>query len=171
MCDPTTIVMVASLVAGGLSAKASYDQGQVAKAVGRNNQIMAEYAAQDAVKRGDEDAARVRRQAATLKGAQRASMAAKGLDLGVGTSAELQDQVDFFGEIDQVTARDNAKREAWSLRAGGLNARAQGDASAQQGNLAAFSTLLSTSGQVADRWSTYRKPTYGKSTYNEPKGR
>jgi serine/threonine protein kinase HipA of HipAB toxin-antitoxin module len=38
-----------------LSASSAYQQGQVAKQVGRNNATMAEYAAQDAQKRGEED--------------------------------------------------------------------------------------------------------------------
>lgn len=141
-----------------MAAKGQYQQGQVAKQVGRNNQIMAEYAAQDALRRGDEEANKLRQRGAQIKGAQRASMAAKGLDLGVGTSAELIDQTDFFAETDQATARSNAQRSAWSARAGGANARAQGDAAATQGNLAAFSTVLGTAGQVAGKWYEYNPP-------------
>lgn len=170
MCDPVSIAIGTSLGAtggiaavlggsvlaagagGALAAKGAYDQGQVAKQVGRNNAIMAEYAAQDAIKRGEENAASVRRQADQLKGKQRATMAAKGLDLGVGTVADLQDQTDFFSAVDQNTARENAQRDAWSARNGGANAQAQGDASARQGTLSAFSTVLGTAGQVAGKW-------------------
>lgn len=161
MCEPTTILLVASLASGALAAKSSYDQGQVAKQVGRNNQIMAELAAQDALKRGDEDAIKLRQHGAAIKGAQRAAMAAKGLDLGVGTQAEILDQTDFFSETDQITARSNAQRSAWSMRAGGANTRAQGDAAAQQGNLAAFSTALGTASQVSGRWYEYNHPRRG----------
>ena len=157
MCDPTVILATMAL-SGAMSAKGAYDQGQVAKQVGRNNQIMAEYAATDALRRGDEDANKVRQRGAQIKGAQRSSMAAKGLDLGVGTSAELIDQTDFFNETDQATARGNAQRQAWAARAGGANARAQGDAAAQQGNLSAFSTALGTAGQVAGKWYEYNPP-------------
>ena len=154
MCEPTTIALAATALGGAMSAKGAYDQGQVAKQVGRNNQQMAEYAATDALRRGEEDAVKVRQRASMVKGAQRASMAAKGLDLGVGTAAELQDQTDFFGETDMATSRSNAARDAWSARAGGRNARAQGDAAASQGNMAAFGTLLSTGGSVASKWYT-----------------
>lgn len=146
--------VLATGVGGALAAKGAYDQGQVAKQVGRNNQVMAEYAAQDAQRRGEEDAIKARQRASAVKGAQRASMAAKGLDLGVGTAAELQDQTDFFGETDIGTARNNAARDAWSARAGGRNARAQGDAAARQGNLQAAGTILSTGGSVASKWYT-----------------
>lgn len=131
----------------------------MAKQVGRNNQIMAEYAAQDAQRRAGEDALKVQQKASQLKGSQRATMAAKGLDLGVGTQADLLDQTDFFGAIDAATTRSNGNRDAWSAREQGRNARAQGDASARQANLSAFSTLLGTAGSVAGKWYDYgRKP-------------
>lgn len=151
----TAVALVGA--SGAMSAYGSYQQGQTAAKVARNNQIMGEYAAQDAVKRGDEDAARVRRTGDQIKGAQRSSMAARGLDLGVGTAQELQDQTDFFSLTDQNTARDSAKRDAWASRAQGANIRAQGDAARQQGNLAAFSTLLGTAGQVSGKWASYGK--------------
>ena len=152
MCEPTTIALATLAASGGISAVGQYQQGQVAKQVGRNNQIMAEYAAQDAIKRGEEQAIKVGQQARGLKGAQRASAAARGLDLGVGTVADLQDQTDFFGQMDQNTSRMNARRDAWSARASGDAARAQGNAAARQANTSAFSTLLGTAGQVSGKW-------------------
>jgi hypothetical protein len=157
MCEPTTIALAASALGGTVSAIGAYQQGQVAKQVGRNNQIMAEYAAQDAQRRAGEDAIKVQQKAAQLKGAQRATMAAKGLDLGVGTQAELLDQTDFFGATDAATTRSNGNRDAWSARQQGANARAQGDAAARQGNLSAFSTVLGTAGNVASKWYDYNR--------------
>ena len=150
-----TGVLGLSAAGGALGAVGAYQQGQVAKQVGRNNQIMAEYAAQDAQKRAGEDSIRVQQKAAQLKGSQRATMAAKGLDLGVGTQAEILDQTDFFGAVDAATTRNNGNRDAWASRYQGANARAQGDASARQANIGAFSTLLSTSGSVAGKWYDY----------------
>ena len=153
-----TGVLGLSAAGGALSAVGAYQQGQVAKQVGRNNQIMAEYAAKDVQKRAGEDSIRVQQKAAQLKGSQRATMAAKGLDLGVGTQAEILDQTDFFGAVDAATTRNNGNRDAWSARQQGANARAQGDASARQGGMSAFSTVLSTSGSVAGKWYDYTKP-------------
>ncbi len=150
-----TGVLGLSAAGGALGAVGAYQQGQVAKQVGRNNQIMAEYAAQDAQRRAGEDAIKVQQRAAALKGTQRAAMAAKGLDLGVGTQAEILDQTDFFGATDAATARDNGNRGAWSARQQGANARAQGDAAARQANLSAFSTVLGTAGSVASKWYDY----------------
>ncbi len=150
-----TGVLGLSAAGGALGAASAYQQGQVAKQVGRNNQIMAEYAAQDAQRRAGEDAIKVQQKAAQLKGTQRATMAAKGLDLGEGTAAELQDQTDFFGAVDAATTRSNGNRDAWASRYQGANARAQGDAAARQANISAFSTVLSTAGSVAGKWYDY----------------
>lgn len=152
MCEPTTIAMAAMAIGGALSAKAQYNQGQVQAGLMRNNATMAEYAAQDAMRRGDEEAAKVRRQGDQIKGAQRAKMAAAGLDLEAGTAGELQDQVDFFSQMDQNTARSNAKRDAWALREQAKGYGVQGAAAEQQGTLGAFSTILATGGQVAGKW-------------------
>lgn len=149
MCELVTIASVAGMA---LSAGAAYQQGQVAKQVGRNNQIMAEYAAQDAVRKGEEDAIAVQRRASAIKGAQRAKLAASGVDLEIGTAGELQDQVDFFSQGDQNMARTNAARDAWSMRARGSQAAAEGDAGARTGNLQAFGTALSTGSSVAGKW-------------------
>lgn len=161
MCEPTTIALIATAAAAGVSAKASYDQGQVAKQVGRNNATMAEYAAQDAQKRGEEDAAAIQRKGAALKSAQRVSLASKGLDLSYGTAADLQDQTDFFTQSDAATTRTNAAREAWSTRARGQQAMFEGNAAARNANLQAAGTLLASAGQVSDKWNTYNKKPAG----------
>lgn len=157
MCEPTTIALVATAAAGAITAKSSYDQGQVAKQVGRNNAVMGEYAAQDAQRRGEEEAAAIQRKGASLKSAQRVSLAAKGLDLGYGTAADLQDQTDFFTQSDAATARTNAARDAWTARAQGAQAMAQGRAAASNANLAAAGSLLGSAGSVSDKWYTYTK--------------
>jgi hypothetical protein len=157
MCSPDLL----QLSGAGLQAYGQYQQGRAAEQVGRNNQIMGEYAAQDAQARGEEDAMAVRRKADQLKGAQRSRMAASGIDLGVGTAAEIQDQTDFFGEQDINTARNNAKREAWALRTQGAQAAAQGRFAAQQGRMAAFSTMLSAAGQVSSKWGDAAKKSAG----------
>ncbi len=159
MCEPATITMVATALAAGTAAVGSYNQGQVAKKVGRNNQIMAEYAAQDAHARGEEQAIAAQRRAAQLRGRQRATMAGNGVDLAVGTPADLVNQTDFFGEVDANTARDNAARDAWSYRAQGTNARAQGNAAAQQGTMSAFGSVLGGVAQVSDQWMRYNPAT------------
>lgn len=155
MCEPTTIAYIgiaAAALAGGTSAYATMQQGQVASDVAKNNAKMAEYAAQDAVRQGELQAQEISRKGAQLKGAQRSLMASRGLDLSVGTPADIIDQTSFFTETDVNTARFNARRNAWSYRAQGDLMRAEGSAAAKNANLKAFSTLLDTAGSVASMW-------------------
>lgn len=157
MCDPTSL-MVMTAASAAMSAVGQYQQGQAAKQVGRNNQIMSEYAAQDALRRGEDEAIAARRQAAQVRGGQRAAMAARGLDLTAGTPAELIDQTDFFGEQDVRTVRGNAARDAWSARTQGAQAAAEGRAAASQGTLGAAGSILGGAAQVADQWYRYKGP-------------
>lgn len=114
----------------GMSALGAYQGAQSQKAmanynaqVAQNNAQVAEWQAQDAQRRGEEEAQAVRRQGDQIRGSQRATMAARGLDLAEGTSAELIAQTDFFSLADQTTARNNAAREAWGV---GCKARTSG---------------------------------------------
>lgn len=184
MCEPVTLGALAGTLAGGagaagtfgtaltaaqaislgaavggtvMSAGAMYQQSKVAEATARNNATMAEYAAQDAQRRGEEEAAAVRRKGAALKSAQRVSLAAKGLDLGYGTAADLQDQTDFFTQSDVATTRTNAAREVWNLRAQGQQTLAKGRADALNSMYQAGGSLLGGAGQVADKWYTYTR--------------
>ena len=167
MCEPTTIAAISPWLMGAgvaVSAYGAYQQGQSQKAmagynaqVAANNATMAEYAAQDASRRGEEEVAAIRRNADMLKGSQRASMAARGLDLAEGTAAELQDQSDFFALTDINTARNNARREAWSIRNQGANYTSEANmqrATARSINplMSAGATLLTGAGHVAGRW-------------------
>lgn len=154
-----SIALAATAGAGIMSAASAYQQGQYQSEVARNNATMAEYAAQDAQRRADDDAMKVRRQGDQIKGAQRAKLAASGLDLSDGTADDLQAQTDFFSQMDQNTARYNGARDAWALREQAKGYRAEGANAASAGALSAFSTVLATGGQVADRWYTAtRKP-------------
>lgn len=154
MCLPLAAVAAAASIAGaGVAAYGMVQQGKTAQQVADNNAKMAEYAAQDAQKRGEEDAMAVQRKAAALKSSQRVAMAANGLDLTYGTAADLQDQTDFFAQSDAATARTNASREAWRLRAGGEQDRAAGAAARSNANLSAAGTLISAAGSVASKWA------------------
>lgn len=154
----TTAQMVSlglSAAGAGLGAVGAYNQARTQKQVAENNAKTAEWQAQDAQARGEQDAMDIQRKAAALKSSQRVSMAAKGLDLGYGTAADIQDQTDFFGQVDAATARTNAGKEAWAKRA--QRANFQTEAAASRPWLSAGSTLLASGGQVADKWLQYRR--------------
>lgn len=138
----------------GISALGAYQQAKLAGDVAARNAKLADLQAEDVLRRGENEAADLRRRVAATKSAQRVSLAAKGLDLTYGTAADLQDQTDFFGESDVATVRTNARKEAWARRSQGANFQAE--ALSQRPWLSAGSTLLAGAGQVASRWYDYR---------------
>ena len=152
---------VVSAASTALSAVGAINQASAAKQTARNNATMAEYAAQDAQRRGEHEAESIRRKGASIKSAQRAAFAGKGLDVSYGNAADIQDQTDFFTESDIATTRTNARREAWNYRAQGQQALAMGKADSLNSMLAAGGTLLGGAGRVADKWYAN---SYGEST-------
>ena len=156
MCEPTTIMMGVQLAGVALAGYGQYQQGQSAKAqagynaqVAENDAKVKDWAAEDAVQRGQiaEDAKR--REVRQVKGAQRAAMGAGG-DLTDQSSVNVLQDTAQFGELDALTIRSNAAREAWGIKAGAVNDRAQavsdrfqGRAAGRAGNMAAGGTLLS----------------------------
>jgi hypothetical protein len=157
MSAAQALAMAASIGGTAMSAGAMYQQGQVAKQTAANNAKMAEYAAMDAQRRGEEEAAAIQRKGAAIKSAQRVNLASKGLDLNYGTPADLQEQTDFFTQSDIATTRTNTQREMWNLRAQGQQALAKGRADALNATYQSAGTLLAGAGQVADRWYTYTR--------------
>lgn len=113
-----------SLAGAGMSAVGAYNtakgqrqaleyQGQV----NDRNAKVAEFQAQDAEARGQKESQIARQRASAMQGAQRASLAARGLDLSTGTPLSLMQDTEYFGAVDQATIKDNTAKEAWSIRA------------------------------------------------------
>jgi hypothetical protein len=149
--------LAATVGSTAMAAGGMYQQSKVQEQTAKNNAKMAEYSAQDAQRRGEDEAIQVQRKGAALKSAQRVSLASKGLDLTYGTAADLQDQTDFFTQSDAATTRTNAAREAWSTRARGQQALALGKADALNASMQAAGSLIGGAGAVSDRWYTYTK--------------
>jgi hypothetical protein len=145
-----------SAISGSAANKAAYKtQAQVS----RNNAQVAEWQAEDALVRGQKSVSRQRIQTAQLKGKQRASLAANGVDLGVGSALNILSDTDYFGEIDAATLTDNSAKEAWALRAQAANYRSdssmlQSRSDRESPALAGMTSLLTSAGRVSDRWYT-----------------
>lgn len=130
MCDPVSATLaVISAYSAYNQSKAAQQQAEYNAVVADNNAKMAEYQAADALARGEKEAMAVRRKAAAIKADQRATMAARGLDLSSGTALDLLDQTDYFGETDVATVRTNAGKENFALRSQANNFATQAVAS------------------------------------------
>lgn len=121
------------------------------------NARMAEMSAQSALMQGHQQVGALTLQAGQLKSRQRAAMAANGIDLGVGSAAEVQASTDIMKEIDANTTISNSVRSAWGIRSQAMNYQNEAlvkraSASAISPGMNLFSSLLSGVGKVAESW-------------------
>lgn len=168
-----TLTAAASLAAtaasGVMAAGGAIMQGQAQKkqatyqaAVERNNAQIAGWQAEDATKRGQIAEQRQRLQVARLAGTQRAGMASSGVELTSGSPLDVLGDTAMLGELDALTIRSNAEREAYGFRAQQGNLTAQsgltqmaGRNASQAGYIGAGSSLLSSAATVYDRKAQY----------------
>lgn len=156
----TAVGVYGQVQAGQAQAGQARYQAQVAE----NNRIIAEQQARDAEMRGQmaEDARRDQTRA--LIGRQRTALAANGVMVDDGSALDITSDTAAQGEVDALTLRANAAREAYGYRAQGSNfladaglQRARADAAIPASMVGAGATLLSGAGTVGDRWLTYRR--------------
>ena len=171
MCTLAAAAIGASIIGTGVSAYGQMQQGKAAAgqanyqaAVDRNNKIIADRQAEDAIKRGQNEEEEQRRKVAQVKGSQRTAFAARGIDLGSDVVIDTLSDTAMLGELDALTIRNNAAREAYGYRVQGMNyeASAQNNALAAKnaksaGKTAMFSTLLSGASSVAGDYYTFKK--------------
>lgn len=148
----TKFMLAATAVTGGITAYGQHQQGKYQEDVAKNNAIVNQRMAQNALDRGrrEEDAHRMK--VAQFKSRQRAEFAAGGVDMQSGSALDILEDTAMMGELDALTIRSNAENEAYAYRAGAGNQIAQGRLSRMAGDYGAASTLLSTGGKVAGKW-------------------
>lgn len=166
-----------TVIGGAMQFMGAQQQGAAAKsqadyqaAVARNNEILAQRAAADAIARGEVAEGQKRQQNAQLIGRQRAVMASNGVDLGTGSALDIVGDTAAIGELDALTVRSNAAREALGYKTQGMNFAAEanldqlkGDNAQSAAALTGVSSLIGTAGTVAKQWYgfSYGKPGAG----------
>ena len=126
------------------------------------NARMSESAAQATLLTGQREVQKSQIATANLKSAQRASMAANGVDLGEGSANQILTTTDVMGEVDANTLQANAVRSAWGYRTQGVNQSNQAlmsraSAGAISPLTSAATSLLGSAGSVASSWYSYGK--------------
>ena len=144
-------------------AKATAAQYNYQAAVDRNNKIITDRQAEDAIKRGQAEEEEHRRKVSQIKGNQRVGFASRGIDLGSDVVVDTLSDTAMLGELDALTIRSNAAREAYGYRVQGMNyqASAGNNALAASGAKSAgrtnmFSTLLSGASTVSQNYADYK---------------
>ena len=162
------IMLGAQGVAAGAGVGSSFAQAGALRAQGRAERAslrfgteVADRQAASALRRGNLEAAAVRREAKRTLGAQRASFGASGLDLTAGSAAELQQETQALGALDVLTVQNNAFREAWGFRARAQDLRSRTRYSRVESRAASRATLVTGGaqfvGDIAGIGQTYLK--------------
>ncbi len=153
---------VSSTVGAYYSAAGQKSSLGFAASIADLNARAAEQGAQVTLQAGERQYQSSRLGTAALKGKQRAGLAANGVDLGVGSAADILTTTDFMGEIDANTIQANAVRQAWGYRTQAtayeneaLMKRAS--ASAINPGMAAFTTMLTEGSKVAGAYAGFSK--------------
>lgn len=170
MCTLAAAALAVSAVGTGVSAygqmqagKAQQSQLNYQAAVDRNNKIIADRYANDAIERGKEAEAEQRRKTQQIIANQRVGFAANGIDLGSDVVTETLSDSAMLGELDALTIRSNAAREAYGYKVQGMNYEASaqnnvlaGKNARSAGRTAAMSTLLSGTASVGNSYVDYK---------------
>lgn len=129
------------------------------------NARAAEFDAELEIEAGKQESGRVALQYRQLKASEKASAAARGVDLGVGSTAEVLASIELAKDTDRITINANAVRRANAARARGVNERVRGlmasvgAAGAQRmaGLISPFgsaaTSLIGGAGEVARNWA------------------
>lgn len=158
----TTAAIVSAAATVAATAYAGYSQHQMGKyqaQVAKNNAVVQEQLAQDALKRGAEAERRHRVRVDQIKGQQRAGFAASGVVVDSGSALDTLEDTAELGELDALTIRADAEREAHGYRVGASNSMAQSKLYLSSGNNALAGSILSSGGAVADKWYSHKMAT------------
>lgn len=132
----------------GFSAMGSLGAGKAQQQLANYNAQVAEMQAQDAIVRGRETEARHRTDVKRMIGSQRAGFAASGVDVNDGSAVDVQADTAALGELDALTIRTNAAREAWGYKIQAQDYAARGQIARAESTSKAVGTILSTAGSA-----------------------
>lgn len=137
-----------TMMAGGtaFSAVGSSKAGKANQRLAEANAAVAEIQAADAIQRGEIEEGIHRTKVKGIIGSQRAAFAAAGVDVNSGSAVDVQADSAKFGELDALTIRTNAAREAWGYKVGAEDMRARGKIARNQGDSQALGTIVSAAG-------------------------
>lgn len=107
------------------------------------NAHVADMQAKDAVERGAEEESRFRSSVRGMIGSQRAGIAAGNVDVGYGSAVDVQADAAHLGELDALTIKTNAAREAWGYQVEAIDIRKRAAITRKEG------VMMEKAGKVA----------------------
>lgn len=155
---------VSSFAGAQQQAKSQEEQDQYQAQVAANNATIATNNAQNAEAAGAQQAADKGLQTRNTVGAILASQAASGLDVNSGSNVDVRSSASEVGQLDALTIRSNAARQAYSYetQAAGDQAEISQDQAAEKnaetaGNISEFSSLLGSASSAGNQYATWSR--------------
>jgi hypothetical protein len=133
---------VSSLAYGFNQSKALQLQGDMQKQVYDMNSKLAEFNADDVTRQGNKLAKQYNLKTKQVLGSQRVALAAQGIDLESGSALDTQDNTKYISNLDVMTIKSNAYKQAWGYKIEALQSSLQGEFAKFGGDNAARNTLL-----------------------------
>jgi hypothetical protein len=164
MCSVAGVAIGATVGSSLIGAYDSHEEGKRASASALENAKLADLLATDALRRGAFEAGVARMQGTQEQSAQKAAIAASGIDPGAGTAAAVQATTSIWSRIDAETIRNNAYREALGYRIEAENLRSYASQARRAGNLGMVASILggaARGGGMAYDWFQRTKNTRG----------
>jgi len=144
------------------AARAKADEYRYQAQVDDNNRKVALWKAQDAKDRGAKEEAAFRTKVAQLKGRQKSALAASGVEIGDGSALDILGDTAALGELDALTIRSNAEREAYEQKVNASNLAANASMKRMgannaiiAGKIGSMTSLLSGASSIASKWQSY----------------
>lgn len=141
--------------AKGVEAMGRYEAGILEQNAG-----FSEQQAKDSIAIGEDQASRHKAAVRGLIGSQRVAAAASGIAIDSGSALDLQEEAAGLGELDLLTIRQNAKREAWGYKVQASNYRGQAamaraGAKGQAASIRneGYTTLLTAGAQIGSMYA------------------
>lgn len=154
MCWVAAIPFIAMGVSAVSSAGQQRQAGEATAGAALQNAQFADAAANDAVRRGEYESDQQRRATRDFIGSQRTGFAANGVDVNSGSAANIQDDTAALGELDALTIRNNAAREAWGYRTQSAQNQLAARNAKASSKSAVFGTLLSAGAKGAGAYAS-----------------
>lgn len=163
MCEPISASTLALIGAGTAAAGTAYSalaanaQARGAARQAEANSREASASAADAIERGKVDQVRHYREVSAKMGAQRAAMAANGLDLSFGSAADFVGDTAMYGEEDADTIAKNTATDTRGYLIQGANYRAEARSQRNAGTAALVSGVFGVGSTLIGGAKEYRK--------------
>jgi len=129
MCGFAPILLLGSTLLGAAGqmsqARAQAQSANYQSQLAQMNAQIAEARSRDAIERGQVEESQKRQQVSNFMGRQKVAFARNNVDMRFGSPLDSIVDTATLGEMDALTIRANAAREAYDHRVGAANARAQ----------------------------------------------